>query len=155
MELSSLILATFISSLGLIGGIIIAFLAKEELRPGEKYFLLAEDLILAATLLLLFLHNVFAPAVLGFIAVLILVLLIHPAKLPPSLARLRTSPVAFVLFALILFSAQEQLTLFASLAFVYGIVAGTLLFMRQRQWWIGLILRMVLLVGFTALFQLV
>ena len=154
MELSSLILATFISSLGLIGGIIIAFLAKEELRPGEKYFLLAEDLILAATLLLLVMHAVFAPIVLGVISFLILILLIRPAKLPVALSRLRTSPVAFVLFALIL-AQNQQFTLFASLAFVYCIVAGTLLFMRQRQWWIGLILRMVLLVGFTALFQLV
>jgi|GEM_PF-5868041 len=156
MELIAFLLAVLVSSLGLLAGVIIARLAKEELRAGEKYFLFAEDVVLAATLFLLWLHQVFAPVALAIISILVVLLLIHPSRVPPALARLRTSPVAFVLFALILFTAQNlpQFTLFASLALVYAIPAGTLLYMRQRNWPVGLLLRVVLFVGFAALFQL-
>lgn len=157
MELVPFLLTVFISSLGLLGGIIIAMFAKEELRSGEKYFLIAENVILTLLLILAWQQQLFALPIIAAITALTVVLLLPTRKMPPAFARLRTSPVASVLLTLYLFKSQdlETMSLFASLAFVYGIPSGTLLYMRQRKWWIGLIVRMVLMVGLAMLFQII
>ncbi|HSU72976.1 MAG TPA: hypothetical protein VLJ21_03960 [Candidatus Binatia bacterium] len=154
MELAPFIFTVFLSSLGLLAGVIVARIAKEELRDGENYFLWLENIILIAVLV--FSWQLFALPLFIFLALLTFLMLLPVRRVPPALARLRTSPVAFVLLTLILFTAQDAPTfkLLASFAFLYGLPAGTLLFMRQRNWGAGLLIRIVLMLGCALLFQL-
>jgi len=47
MEFLNYILVSLIVYIGLIVGIVISYMAKEELKPGKRYFILAHNIILA------------------------------------------------------------------------------------------------------------
>lgn len=154
MELVPFILTILLSSLGLPVGVLIAKLAKEELDAGRMYFRWLESLILIAVLV--FSWNLFAWQIFTFLAVIVFLLVVPVWRVLPMFIRMRTSPVPFVFLALIVYTAQDSplFNLFASLVFLYGLPAGTMLYIRQEKWWKGLALRMMCFVGFSLLFQL-
>jgi hypothetical protein len=154
MELTRFILAVLISSLGIPAGILIAHFTQAEWSDGAKYFYGLQRVILLAVLALCW--SIVSVPEFVLLAVLTLILLLPVRKVPLYLSRLQTSPVPFVMLALVLFRAQDapSFPLLASLAFLYGIPAGTLIVTRHRRWYVALPWRVVLMVGFALLFQL-
>lgn len=154
MELVPFIITILLSSLGLPVGILIAKLAKEELDAGRIYFRWLESLILIAVLVLSW--KLFAWQIFAFLALIVFLLVVPVWRVLPMFIRMRTSPVPFVLLALILYTTQDSTVfkILVALSFLYGLPAGTMLYIRQEKWWKGLALRMICFVGFSLLFQL-
>jgi hypothetical protein len=118
MEVSYLLTAV-IAYLGLLAGMIVSYLAREELREGEKYFVIMQHT-------LLFLFAVIALStgqVLVAISVVALLIMAH---------RITISYLMYPLLAILLFSTQtlHDRFLTAALIFIYGLPTAALDYKR-------------------------
>ena len=122
MESISYVLTVIASYLGLVCGIIVAYIAKEELKKGKKYFVFLQN---AITALIIFL-------ILGFFKVHILLNIVF-LVLFFVLARLLKFPKSYLLypvFGAILYLARirtNEFALIAALVFLYGFPTAALL----------------------------
>jgi hypothetical protein len=133
------VLTAVIASLGLAAGIIIAHLAKSEIKPGEKYFKLLAWVLLAAIAAAL----IYDRSTESLIAAAVLLAMI---------ATNRLYLVYAALGAALAVSASIELP--AILIFVYGLPAGTLL-KKQKNWKKQLAASIILLVAVSALLKMV
>ncbi|MFH0977795.1 MAG: hypothetical protein V1837_00695 [Candidatus Woesearchaeota archaeon] len=108
--------------LGLLAGLIISLLSKEELKPGRKYFVLLQHAILIVSLVI-FLYsnelNIFLVITLGALLALLLALT----------SKVSQSIVAYPFMALFLSLSRYNSSLFfllAALAFLYGLPTASL-----------------------------
>lgn len=132
MELINYALASFIVSLGVICGLVMGKMAKEELRPGKKYFAILQSLVI-------FLMVVFAvylnlrPYITVLLAFLFLVRLHHVNILKEP--KLVFYYIAYVVFSILFFEASRSasLIIFPVLIFIYGLPTGSLLIMRKKR----------------------
>ncbi len=118
MELLNYSLTLIVCFLGLFFGVILAFSAKEELKPGKKYFVLMQKIILLIILIaLLKMFNVNVYMKLFAYAVLILLMEINIKK----------EIIYFLLGFVFFFSSKNTNTflLVASLIFLYGFPIGS------------------------------
>lgn len=110
------VLVLILSFLGLLGGVIISYFTKEELKPGEKYFLLLEKVLLLAIsfTIIYYVGEFFLFLALGVLAGFIF-------------------RKAYFYFGLALPLASETfLLLLSSLVFVFGLPHGTLLASKSK-----------------------
>lgn len=110
------VLVLILSFLGLLGGVIVSFFTKEELKPGEKYFLLLEKVLLLAVsfTIIYYTGEFFLFLALGVLAGFIF-------------------RKAYFYFGLALPLASETLlVLLSSLVFVFGLPHGTLLASKSK-----------------------
>lgn len=110
------VLVLVLSFLGLIGGVIVSYFTKEELKPGKKYFLLLEKVLLLAIsfTIIYYTGEFFLFLALGILAGFIF----------------RKS---YFYFGLALpLASGTLLVLISSLVFVFGLPHGTLLASRYK-----------------------
>jgi hypothetical protein len=120
MELLNYSLTATVAFLGLFVGAALAFIAHEELKPGKKYFVWMEKIILL--LLLIFLLNYYGIAIIFRV---IIYLLLVATLLFKEINNRYIYPVLAMIFFL---SAASESLLFkqATLIFLYGLPAGSL-----------------------------
>ena len=110
------VLVLILSFLGLIGGVTVSYFTKEELKPGEKYFLLLEKVLLFSIsfTIIYYVGEFFLFLALGVLAGFIF-------------------RKAYFYFGLALPLASETfLVLLSSLVFIFGLPHGTLLASKSK-----------------------
>ena len=121
MEILNYILVLLISFFGLFIGMILAFIAEEEIRPGEKYLNLFKNIILI--LIVFFLLNAYFNVYIGLLGLLAI-----------FLNRIDTKFIYPVL-GIVFYLSSKFVNLFlieSSLIFLYGFCAGSLLSKELR-----------------------
>ncbi|MBN2112307.1 hypothetical protein JW707_04385 [Candidatus Woesearchaeota archaeon] len=127
MELLNYILASLIVSLGLICGVILGFIAKEEIKPGRKYLIFLQYAIVAVILVLTVYFRFDIEIVFLLVAGIFFVL--YRTRLKKQIM-----PEIYVLFAVIFASAKaESFIVQSSLIFLYGFPTGSLMVM-EKNW---------------------
>jgi hypothetical protein len=125
-------LTAVVSYLGLFVGLALAFIAKEELKDGKKYFIFMQKVILSIVFVFLFVFDG-----LSYILVLLLIGCIVVYYLKNYLKK-KFDDVFYnyiILAGVFLFSLKE-LNLFiieSSLIFLYGLPTGSLYFHKDKK----------------------
>lgn len=120
MELISYLLNLVITFSGLLVGIILAYIAPEELKPGEKYHLLLQNFIFSA-IIAVYVNHALSSIVFGAVTYVLVMFLLSYRRI--------SSRAAYLFSGIILaFSTEfKQLMLIESiLIFFYGFPTGTL-----------------------------
>ena len=129
-------LVTLVAYLGLLAGVIISLLAKEELSAGRKYFVLLQHSLFVTTLLLtLYAHKTASWISYSLILIIVLVLTFARTK--------NTSIVAYPVLGAILFlnrSASNTFFLTAALIFLYGMPTAALHVHARKRGFVRLFL---------------
>ncbi|MBU0628151.1 MAG: hypothetical protein KKC75_03105 [Nanoarchaeota archaeon] len=144
MNLLNYSLAALLSYLGLFAGLLLAIIAKEELKAGKKYFIITKKVIIA----LIFISIIFL-AQLKHVLILIALLIITTSLVKYSKTELVKTHYTYLLFSAIFYLSSKRLELFAvssSLIFLYGLPAGTLLSYKTKKEAITNILKNVVFV---------
>ncbi len=120
MNQLSYLLSLIISFCGLFVGIALAYIAPEEIRPGEKYFIAIQNLVLTTTILV-FVYYI-TPNLLLTVLISILTFLFLFYR------KLSTKAIYLFLGILFFFSSKNQsiFLLESTLIFFYGFPTGTL-----------------------------
>jgi hypothetical protein len=120
-------LAAVASYLGLVAGIIVGWLAEEELAPGRRYITLIQNAILSGVLFSL-IYFAFSTLAVAIVSAVILFVIMSVLK-----KKVKSYAVYAVLGAVFYFSAvhETMFALNASLIFIYGIPSGSLVFKRK------------------------
>lgn len=114
----NVVLASLIVLLGLPAGLILAKIAKEELKDGEKYFLFLQDVLFILTTLLFFSQfNVYAFFIFGILSALFAI----KVNLRPDVVY----PLFIVMFLISMFN-QNLIIYLSSMMFLYGLPTGAL-----------------------------
>lgn len=116
--------------LGLFIGFILAIIAKEEIKPGKRYFLLLQKIIL---LLIFIFLLIFID--LNYILVLLILafIIIHLLKTKKEFKEL---PYIYIILSIIFYLSSKKLNLFiieSSLIFLYGLPTGSLLTKKDKK----------------------
>ncbi|MBI2134728.1 hypothetical protein HYU09_01950 [Candidatus Woesearchaeota archaeon] len=138
MQIINYFLASIISYIGLLAGIMLIKMAPEEQKPGRKYFILIKKIIfflMIAFLLFYYRINV----ILALSALLFIGIIIAAGKL-----RLEKSALVYFLLGIIFFLSSKITDLFAiesTLIFLYGIPAASLLFDYKKRNYVEIFVR--------------
>ena len=119
MQLLNYSLISLISFLGLLVGIILAFTAKEELKPGKKYFMLMQKITLL--IILIFLLNFFNINLYLRITIYVLFILLMAINIK--------SQIIYPVLGIVFFISSKNPELFiinSILIFLYGFPTGSL-----------------------------
>lgn len=133
-------LTLIVSFLGLILGIILAYIAKEELRPGKKYFILLQKVVL--TLILSFFFYFFLFFKKNYF-LLVLSLLVFFILIYFFIEKVKTYYI-YPILALIFFFSSKNIDLFkieAFLIFLYGFPTGSLLTKVTKKNYIEIVIK--------------
>lgn len=123
-------LAAVVVFMGIVSGIILAFIAKEELKQGKRYFVLMRNLLLALIVVFLLYFYYINKYLILIISVLLFLSL--------SKINLKKDYIVYWLtgIVLLLVSKNKDFLLIESiLIFLYGLPAGTLFAMRFIKDW--------------------
>lgn len=130
MNLLNYSLATIIAYLGLFIGFLLAIIAKEEIKPGKKYFIFLQKIILLLIFisLLIFID-------LNYLLVLLIsaFIVIYLSKTKKEFNKL---PYIYILLSIIFYLSSKKLNLFiieSSLIFLYGLPTGSLLTKKSKK----------------------
>ena len=119
MQLLNYSLISLISFSGLLIGMVLAFTAKEELKPGKKYFILMQKIILL--LILIFLLNFFTINIYLRIIIYILFILLMIINIK--------SQIIYLALGVMFFLSSKDINLFiinSILIFLHGFPTGSL-----------------------------
>jgi len=128
MELWQYILVSLISAFGLAVGLIAGRIAEEELKPGKKYFVLAQNFILALILfVLLFFYKIDAIISIVLAAVFLFLLI--------KLKELKNNYLIYALLGGVFFisSKNESFIYQSSLIFLYGFPTAALAYKKKHK----------------------
>jgi len=123
-------LTALISYLGLVVGIILAIIAKEELKKGKKYFIFLKKIILLLVFIFLIIF-----IELNYI-ILLLILPFIGIYLLKNKIDFNELPYIYIILAVIFYLSSKTLNLFiieSSLIFLYGIPTGSLLYQKDKK----------------------
>jgi len=124
-------LAAFGSFMGLIAGIIVIFMAKEEQTEGKKYFITLQRIILFLVIIFLLYFLKLNLIIFLIVALIGAILYIERFKNKALVESYFIYPILGVIF--FLSSKKDSLLLIeSSLIFLYGIVSVSLLFNRKK-----------------------
>ena len=128
MQIINYLLASIISYLGLLAGVMLVKMAPEEQKPGRKYFILIKKIIffLAMAFLLAYYRINLALSLLALLFVGIIV----------ASRKLEKSEFAYFFLGIAFFLSGKITGLFAIesvLVFLYGIPAGSLIFNIKKK----------------------
>ncbi len=130
MNILNYSLTAIISYLGLLIGFLLAVIAKEELKPGKKYFIFLQTIIL----LLIFLFLLIFIKLIYLLVLLILAsIIIYCLKRNKEFNEL---PYIYIILSVIFFLSSKILNLFiieSSLIFLYGLPTGSLLTKKSKK----------------------
>ena len=126
METLNYLLVAVLASLGIVAGAVLARIAKEELRAGEKYFHLLKKLFFAVAAGVLACS--FEPSILVIVAGIIAITayVAFQKKLPEFAVQAVLGAAFFVS------SLSAFFPLFAAAVFAYGFPAGTLMAKEKK-----------------------
>jgi hypothetical protein len=120
--------------LGLLFGAILAYISKEELKSGKKYFILTQKIILLLIIIsLLFYYNFGFLINLLLLTVLIILLSIFYYK---KIHIVNYSKTIYLLLGVIFYLSSFNINLFiinSSLTFLYGFPTGSLLINLKKK----------------------
>ena len=123
MNLTNYLLTSIAVYLGLIAGIIVSYMSKEELKPGKRYFIIMHNIVLAFILffiLELFNLNIY------LIIILILILLISLFSFKEVYKK---SYIVYFLLGTIFYLSHKNINYFliiSALIFLYGMPTSAL-----------------------------
>ena len=136
MQIINYLLASIVSYLGLLVGIILVRVAPEEQKPGKKYFILIKKIIfflIVAFLLVYYKINF----IFSLLALLIIGIIIIGKKLEKS-------EFAYFLLGIVFFISSKMADLFiieSVLVFLYGITAASLLLNLKKKNYVELFIK--------------
>ena len=139
-----------IAYIGLFIGFILAIMAKEELKPGKKYFIFLQKAILLLIFLFLFIGFNYLSVLLLFALILIYVL--------KKRIEFGESPYIYTILAIIFYLSSKNLNQFvieSSLIFLYGLPTGTLLTKKSNKETIINILKNIIFVIIAVILALI
>ncbi len=125
METLNYLLALIISFSGIFVGMLLGYIAKEELKPGKKYFIWIQNIILifAAIFVLYSFHlNIILSIIIGLVMTLG-ILYFKPKAV-----------IGYILLAVLIFISLGNTNLFiitSSLTFLYGFPTGSLILTKK------------------------
>lgn len=124
-------ISLLLSFLGLLGGIILALIAPEELKPGRKYFYLLKRILFLVILIIVayFLfskNNVMAGIIFTLLMITIFLIALKKDSLWLEL-------IFYLLIIIIYFQYEYFQTALASLLFCYGMPLGTILKLKFHE----------------------
>jgi len=123
------IIGSVIAFLGLIGGIIASYSNKQELKPGKKYFVWAQNILFMAIIIATVVYFDLNP-ILAFVIIALAFLFCFLRNLQ------KFSFAIYILFGILLFLSSQIKQLFfldCALIFLYGIPTGTMLQMKKKN----------------------
>ena len=114
--------ASVIASLGLVCGYFLAKIAKEEIKSGKVYLQIMKSLVFSSIIFFL-LYSLVNPTVAAILSALVLILTSSIKRL------LNFNRIIYLLYSVLSYLANEKklFALTASLIFIYGLPAGTLM----------------------------
>jgi len=131
MEMIGYLISVFIVALGIFLGIFLGYIAKEELKPGKKYFALMQTAIIIAMVILsvYFGLRTYISVMLAFI----LLVWLDNKKITKE-PKPRIYYVLYAIFAFLFFEASNSpvFIAFDSLIFLFGLPTGSLMFMKKK-----------------------
>jgi len=130
MNLLNYSLAALIAYIGLFIGFILAIIAKEEIKPGKKYFILLQKIILLLIFIFLLLFINLKYVVVLLILAFILISILRTKK------EFNELPYIYIILAIIFYLSSKNLNLFiieSSLIFLYGVPIGTLMTKKSKK----------------------
>jgi len=131
MEPISYLVSSAIVVLGIFVGVLLGYIAKEELRPGRKYLALMQAAILFLTVAFAVYYRLthYVPVMLLFI----LLVWLEGKKITKE-PRPGIYYVVYAIFAFTFFEASKSCTFIAfdSLIFLFGLPTGSLMFMKKK-----------------------
>ena len=130
MNLLNYSLIALVSYQGLFVGLILAIIAKEELKSGKKYFLFLQKLLL----LLIFIFLLIFIG-LNYISVLLIFMFIMISLLKRK-KEFNELPYTYIILAVVFYLSSKKLNPYiieSSLIFLYGIPTGTLLTEKSKK----------------------
>ena len=126
-------LVSFLAYSGLFIGMSLAFIAKEEIKPGRKYFVFLKKILLSLIIVFLFALNK-----LDYIIILLAlaIVLVYFYKLRVN-KGFKEDFLIYLIFGAIFYLSYKNTNLFvieSSLMFLYGFPTGTLLVDFKSKW---------------------
>ncbi len=149
MDFLNYFLISLVTYFGLLVGIILSFMAKEELKDGRKYFILLHNIILAFVLFFIlefFKVNVFLSLFLPLILIFILFYFNEIYK---------KSYIVYVLFGIVFYFSSKNINLLliiSSLIFFYGFLISSLQINFKKKNYFQILLKNLLFFVCLALF---
>ena len=132
MQFLNYLLALIISFSGLIIGLALAIIAKEEISPGKKYFIFLQKAILL--LIFIFLIYFLKLNLINWIIVLLFIF-IYLIKYQWN-KKINESFYIYLILSIIFYISSKSLNLFiieSSLIFLYGLPTGTLSTAKNKK----------------------
>ena len=124
------ILASIVSYLGLLLGIILIKLAPEEQKPGKKYFILFKKILLFLIIAIFFVYIKINTVILIFLLIILLLFLINKK------ITLESTVLTYLLFGVLFslsFRIQNLFIIESVLIFLYGIPTASLIFKIKKK----------------------
>ena len=140
MEILNYVLAALVVSTGIILGRILARIAKEEIRPGKKYFLIIQKSLFCAAIVFLMYLNKTNVHYIWIGALIIFTYLLYFKKINPMIIS------AVLGLAVYLSSKTDYFVVISSLTFLYWLPIGTLL-KNKKKIALNLIVFLVVAIG--------
>jgi hypothetical protein len=125
MEILNYALVAVVIAIGLILGRMLAWMAKEEVRPGKKYFLLLQKILFCAVIVTLMYANKTNVHYIWIGAVIIFAYLVYFKKVNTVITY------AVLALGVYLSTKTDYFLLASSFAFLYGLPTGTMLKNRK------------------------
>lgn len=140
MEILNYALIALIVSLGLLSGRIIAWIAKEEIKPGKKYFLILQKVLFCAVVFLLMYFNKTNVHYTWIGGLVIFAYLSWFKKIPSYIIS------AVLGITLYLATLTENFLLISAVIFLYGFPAGSLI-KNKKEIALNIVIFLVVAVG--------
>ncbi|MBW2986663.1 hypothetical protein KY333_04805 [Candidatus Woesearchaeota archaeon] len=140
MEILNYALAALVVSTGLILGKILARIAKEEIKPGEKYFLIIQKSLFCAVIVFLMYLNKTNVHYIWIGGLIIFTYLLYFKKINPAVLS------AVLGLAVYLSSKTDYFVVISSLTFLYWLPVGTLM-KKKKEIALNLIVFLIVAIG--------
>lgn len=124
-DLIAIIVIPFLSLAGLLAGIILSYVAKEELSAGRKYFIIMYRIIFIL-LVAAITYFLYFPIIIIFLFIAIALLALDTKK------RYRSMFLLHYLFFLAGYFFSGKQVIIAAILFLYGLPVGTLLRIKEK-----------------------
>ncbi len=130
----SYFLASLISALGILGGYLAGICTKEELKKGEPYFKNAGRTVLIL-ILLLFVYSLNAHNFIQFLIAGVVITSYNTIKQRGIKVQMPGLHWIYLLLAVVFYFSNQFIVLIGALILVYGMLEGTLLYLKKEGVW--------------------
>lgn len=138
-------LASLVAGSGIILGAVLRDIAKEEIKPGIRYFILMKNIVFAAAVLAASYFYMDVNIMISSL-LLIFIVLISVKRFQPLLMY-----AAFAVLCLLSMKKPDSFILISSLIFIAGFPIGTLIEGKGKSGWIKILIPYIIFVCIIAL----